>query len=146
MPKSNESLPASQAKKSPARSQSFLIIDFYLTLSPLYFVLLIFLIFFLISLKKGTFQMTLRSPERRLKDQPHMLKSTQAALTTPQRTQTSKVKVSMGTPTRQQTGEISSACRVQLERLSVEEICSAQSVLQPKHHSTPVTVKSTSRG
>ncbi|KAF4113014.1 transcription factor TFIIIB component B'' homolog isoform X2 [Onychostoma macrolepis] len=113
MPKSNESLPASQAKKSPARS---------------------------------TFQMTLRSPERSLKDQPHMLKPTQAAPTTPQRTQTSKVKESMGTPTRQQTGEISSACRVQLERLSVEEICSAQSVLQPKHHSTPVTVKPTSRG
>ncbi|XP_016332091.1 uncharacterized protein LOC107680617 isoform X3 [Sinocyclocheilus anshuiensis] len=90
--------------------------------------------------------MTLRSPERRLKDQPHMLKSTQAAPTTPQRTPTSKVKEFMGTPTRQQTGEISNACWVQLERLSVEEICSAQSVLQPKHHSTPVTVKPTSRG
>lgn len=89
--------------------------------------------------------MTLRSPERRLRDQPHMLKSTQAAPTTPQRTHTSKVKESMGTPTRQQTGEISSACWVQLERLSVEEIFSAQSVLQPKYHSTPVTVKPTSR-
>ncbi|XP_059405258.1 transcription factor TFIIIB component B'' homolog [Carassius carassius] len=113
MTKSNESLPASQAKKSPARS---------------------------------TFQMTLRSPERCLKDQPCMLKSTQAAPTAPQRTPTSKVKESMGTPTRRQTKEISSACWVQLERLSVEEICSAQSVLQPKHHSTPVTVKPTSRG
>uniref|UniRef100_A0A9J7YUG2 Myb-like domain-containing protein n=1 Tax=Cyprinus carpio carpio TaxID=630221 RepID=A0A9J7YUG2_CYPCA len=113
MRKSNESLPASQAKKSPARS---------------------------------TFQMTLRSPERRLKDQPGMLKSIQAAPTAPQQTPTSKVKESMGTPTRQQTEEISSACWVQLERLSVEEICSAQSVLQPKHHSTPVTVKPTSRG
>lgn len=90
--------------------------------------------------------MTLRSPERRLKGQPCVLKSTQAAPTTPQRTQTSKLKESMGTPTRQQTGEISSVCRIQLERLSVEEICSAHSVLQPKHHSTPVTVKTTSRG
>ncbi|XP_052413804.1 transcription factor TFIIIB component B'' homolog isoform X3 [Carassius gibelio] len=113
MTKSNESLPASQAKKSPARS---------------------------------TFQMTLRSPERHFKDQPCMLKSTQAAPTAPQRTPTSKVKESMGTPTRRQTVEISSACWVQLERLSVEEICSAQSVPQPKHHSTPVTVKPTSRG
>ncbi|XP_026067124.1 uncharacterized protein LOC113049195 isoform X4 [Carassius auratus] len=112
MTKSNESLPASQAKKSPARS---------------------------------TFQMTLRSPERQLKDQPCMLKSTQAAPTAPQRTPTSKVKESMGTPTRRQTVEISSACWVQLERLSVEEICSAQSVPQPKHHSTPVTVKPNSR-
>ncbi|XP_059403153.1 transcription factor TFIIIB component B'' homolog [Carassius carassius] len=110
--KSDESLPASQAKNSPTRS---------------------------------TFQMTLRSPERCLKDQHCVLKSTQAAPTTPQRTQTSKVKESMGTPTRQQT-EISNVCRIQLERLSVEEICSAQSVLQPKHHSTPVTVKTTSRG
>ncbi|KAL0192975.1 hypothetical protein M9458_011271, partial [Cirrhinus mrigala] len=67
----------------------------------------------------------------RLKDQPCVLKSTQAALTTTRRTQMTKVKDSMGTPTRQQTGEISSVCRVQLE--------SAQSVLQPKHHSTPVT-------
>lgn len=90
--------------------------------------------------------MTLRSPERRLKDQPGMLKSIQAAPTAPQQTPTSKVKESMGTPTRQQTGEISSVCRIQLERLSVEEICSAHSVLQPKHHSTPVTVKTTSRG
>uniref|UniRef100_A0A9J8B9S8 Myb-like domain-containing protein n=1 Tax=Cyprinus carpio carpio TaxID=630221 RepID=A0A9J8B9S8_CYPCA len=113
MPKSDESLPASQAKNSPTRS---------------------------------TFQMTLRSPERRLKGQPCVLKSTQAAPTTPQRTQTSKLKESMGTPTRQQTGEISSVCRIQLERLSVEEICSAHSVLQPKHHSTPVTVKTPSRG
>ncbi|KAL1274816.1 hypothetical protein QQF64_027630 [Cirrhinus molitorella] len=110
--RSDVSLPASQAKKSPARS---------------------------------TFQMMLRSPERRFKDQPLVLKSTQAAPTTPQRTQTSKAKESMGTPTRQQTGEISSVCRVQLERLSVEEICSTQSVLHPKHHSTPVTVKTTSR-
>ncbi|XP_052448202.1 transcription factor TFIIIB component B'' homolog isoform X2 [Carassius gibelio] len=94
---------------------------------------------------RSTFQMTLRSPERCHKDQPCVLKSTQAAPTTPQRTQTSRVKESMGTPTRQQT-EISSVCRIQLERLSVEEICSAQSVLQPKHHSTPVTVKTTSRG
>ncbi|XP_016305020.1 transcription factor TFIIIB component B'' homolog [Sinocyclocheilus anshuiensis] len=84
---------------------------------------------------RSTFQMTLRSPERRFKVQPCVLKSTQAPPTTPQRTQTSKV--------RQQTGEISSVCRIQLERLSVEEICS---VLQPKHHSTPVTVKTTSRG
>ncbi|XP_073695630.1 uncharacterized protein bdp1 [Garra rufa] len=111
--KSKESLPASQAEKSPARS---------------------------------TFQMTLRSPERRLKDQPCVPKSVQAVPASPQRAHTSKVKESMGTPTRHQTGEISSVCRVQLERLSLEEICSAQSVLQPKHHSTPVTVKITSRG
>ncbi|XP_056126002.1 uncharacterized protein LOC130103727 [Rhinichthys klamathensis goyatoka] len=110
---SNESLPASQAKKSPARS---------------------------------TFQMTLRSPERRLKDQPNVLKTAQAAPTTPQRAQTSKVKESMRTPTKQHTGEISGVCRVQLEKLSVEEICTPQSVLLPKHHSTPVTVKSIFRG
>ncbi|XP_043096757.1 transcription factor TFIIIB component B'' homolog isoform X2 [Puntigrus tetrazona] len=110
MTKTNESLPASQTKKSPARS---------------------------------TFQMTLRSPERCLKYQPHVLKSIQAAPTTPQRT--SKAKEPVQTPTRLQTGEISSACWVQLERLSVGEVCSAQSVLQPKHHSTPVTVKPTSR-
>lgn len=89
--------------------------------------------------------MTLRSPERRLQDQPNVLKTPQAAPTTPQRAQTSKVE-SMGTPTKQHTGEISNVCRVQLERLSVEEICSAYSVLQPKHHSTPVTVKTTSKG
>ncbi|XP_048045001.1 transcription factor TFIIIB component B'' homolog isoform X3 [Megalobrama amblycephala] len=115
MPKSeesNESLPASRAKKSPARS---------------------------------TFQMTLRSPERRLQDQANVLKTPRAAPTTPQRAQTSKVE-SMGTPTKQHTVEISDVCRVQLERLSVEEICSAHCVLQPKHHSTPVTVKTTSKG
>ncbi|XP_077087626.1 uncharacterized protein bdp1 isoform X3 [Siphateles boraxobius] len=110
---SNQSLPASQAKKSPARS---------------------------------TFQMTLRSPERRLKDQPAVLKTAQAAPTTPQRAQTSKVKESMRTPTKQHTGEVSGVCRVQLEKLSVEEICTPQSVLRPKHHSTPVTVKTILRG
>ncbi|KAK7173497.1 hypothetical protein R3I93_003346 [Phoxinus phoxinus] len=110
---SNESLPASQAKKSPARS---------------------------------TFQMTLRSPERRLKDQPNVLKTAQAAPTTPQRAQASKIKESMRTPTKQHTGEISGVCRVQLEKLSVEEICTPQSVLQPKHHSTPITVKTILRG
>lgn len=82
--------------------------------------------------------MTLRSPERRLKNQPNVRK-------TPQRAQTSKME-SMGTPTKQHTGEISDVCRVQLERLSVEEIRSAQNVLQPKYHSTPVTVKTTSKG
>ncbi|KAG1937241.1 transcription factor TFIIIB component B'' [Pimephales promelas] len=110
---SNESLPASKAKKSPARS---------------------------------TFQMTLRSPERRLKDQANVLKTAEAAPTTPQRAQTSKVKESMSTPTKQHTGEISGVCRVELKKLSVEEIFPLQSVLQPKHHSTPVTVKSIFRG
>lgn len=110
---SNASLPASRAKKSPARS---------------------------------TFQMTLRSPERRLKAQPNVLKTPQAVPTTPQRAQTSKVKESMGTPSEQHTEEVSGVCRVQLERLSLEEMCTAQSVLQPKHHSTPVTVKTITRG
>jgi len=90
--------------------------------------------------------MTLRSPERRLKDQANVLKTAQAAPTTPQRAQTSKVKESMSTPTKQHTGEISGVCRVELKKLSVEEIFPLQSVLQPKHHSTPVTVKSIFRG
>ncbi|XP_056314160.1 uncharacterized protein LOC130229400 isoform X2 [Danio aesculapii] len=94
----------------------------------------------------STFHMTLRSPERCLKDQPHELKSPQAASTTPQRALTSKVKESVESPSRQHIGETSSVCRVQLERLSVEEIRAARSVLQPRHHSTPVTVKTTSRG
>ncbi|XP_067294392.1 transcription factor TFIIIB component B'' homolog isoform X2 [Pseudorasbora parva] len=95
---------------------------------------------------RSTFQMTLRSPERRLKDQTNVLKTPQAAPTTPQRAQTSKVKKSMGTPTKQHTGEVSGVCRVQLERLSIEEICTAQNVLEPKHHSTPVAVKTIMRG
>ncbi|XP_021332287.1 uncharacterized protein bdp1 isoform X3 [Danio rerio] len=94
----------------------------------------------------NTFHMTLRSPERCIKDQPKVQKSPQAASTTPQRTLTSKVKESVESPSRQHIGETSSLCRVQLERLSMEEIRAAQSVLQPKHHSTPVTVKTTSRG
>ncbi|XP_051525573.1 transcription factor TFIIIB component B'' homolog [Myxocyprinus asiaticus] len=96
---------------------------------------------------RGTFHMTLRSPQRTYpKDQPDLLKSTQAVPTTPQRANASNLKESVRTPTKQQTEEITNVCRVQLERLTSEQICLSQNYLEPRHHSTPVNVKTTSRG
>lgn len=131
-----------QREVSHSSSYNIICLCPYYTLYHLFFFLINqFLSLFINLSQTGTFQMTLRSPERRLKVQPNVLKTAQAAPTTPQRAQTSKVKESMRTPPKQHTGEISGVCRVQLEKLSIEEICTPQSVLQPKHHSTPVTVK-----
>ncbi|XP_051955209.1 transcription factor TFIIIB component B'' homolog [Xyrauchen texanus] len=96
---------------------------------------------------RGAFHMTLRSPQRTYpKDRPDLLKSTQAVPTTPQLANASDLRESVRTPTKQQTEEITNVCRVQLEKLSSDEICLRQNYLQPRHHSTPVNVKTTSRG
>nr|XP_055056058.1 transcription factor TFIIIB component B'' homolog isoform X5 [Misgurnus anguillicaudatus] len=86
--------------------------------------------------RQSTFQMTLRSPERSPKNQLDVLKSAHAVPKTPQRAKENK-ESRVQTPTK--SPKIPPECRIQLERLSLEEICKRN--LQPKHHSTPVNVK-----
>ncbi|XP_065123135.2 uncharacterized protein bdp1 [Paramisgurnus dabryanus] len=88
--------------------------------------------------RQSTFQMTLRSPERSPKNQLDVLKSARAVPKTPQRAKDNK-ESSVQTPTK--SPKMAPECRIQLERLSLAEIC--QHNLQPKHHSTPVNVKTT---
>ncbi|TRY89083.1 hypothetical protein DNTS_004564 [Danionella cerebrum] len=90
------------------------------------------------SQERGVFQMSLRSPRRSF---TNILKSPQATEKTHLQAQVSILNESIRSP-KQLSENISRDCLVQLEKISLEEIGAAQ----PKHQSTPVTVKTTFKG